>query len=161
MSRSSKLIAVTLVSALTFAIGGCVSSGNPSVHDDVAVSKIKIGETTKDEVRTLLGKPNSTTRSSGSMFVGAGLPVTPNVNYEIWNYTHISVETDAATFIPIVGLFAGGASSRVSSLTVTFDDQGIVRAIRTSDTEGRSGMGAGSSNPKTNNQKTQSALPNP
>jgi hypothetical protein len=28
-------------------------------------------------------------------------------NVESWNYTHIDVDLNAATFIPILGLFAG------------------------------------------------------
>lgn len=133
-------------------LSGCVSSGNPSIRDEAAVEKIKIGVTTKDEVRSLLGKPTTTTRSAGQVPMGAGLPVMSNMNLEIWGYSHISVETNAATFIPIVGLFAGGATSSVSSLTVTFDEQGIVRAIQTSQSEGKSGMGSNSGNRKTDNQ---------
>jgi hypothetical protein len=51
-----------------------------------------------------------------------GLPASPSTVVESWNYTHIDVEVDGATFIPIVGLFAGGATSSLSSFTVVFDD---------------------------------------
>ena len=73
------------------------------------------------------------------------------MNYEIWNYTHINVETNPAAFIPLIGLFFMGTTASVSSLTVTFDDQGIVQSILTSNSESTSGMGAG--NQKTYNPK--------
>lgn len=132
--------------ALVFA--GCISSGNPSIRDEAAIGQIKAGVTTKEDVRKLLGKPNSVGKGSGSFPVGTiptGNPVAPltlNSSYEIWSYSHISVETDAATFIPIVGLFAGGATSSVSSVTIYFDDKGVAQYVQTSESQGRSGMGS-------------------
>ncbi len=130
-------------------LSGCVSSGNPSVRDESATGQIKAGVTTKEDVKKLLGKPNSVGKGSGNLAAATGLPVTPhaplalNSNYEVWSYSHISVETDAATFIPIVGLFAGGATSSVSSLTIYFDDKGVVQFVQSSQSEGRSGIGSG------------------
>jgi len=63
-------------------------------------------------------------------------------NVESWNYTHIDVDVDGATFIPIVGLFAGGATSNINTFTVVFDDKGVVRHITSSQSQSRSGMGA-------------------
>jgi hypothetical protein len=64
-------------------------------------------------------------------------------NVEVWSYSHINVDVDAATFIPIVGLFAGGATSNLNTFTVVFDDQGVVRHISSTQSQGRSGLGAG------------------
>jgi hypothetical protein len=63
-------------------------------------------------------------------------------NVESWNYTHIDVDVNGATFIPIVGLFAGGATSKVNSFTVVFDDKGIVRHTTSSQTQAGSGVNA-------------------
>ena len=133
--------------ALIFA--GCISSGNPSIRDEAAISQIKTGVTTKEDVRKLLGKPNSVGKGSGSFPGGTmptgnpAAPLTLNSSYEVWSYSHISVETDAATFIPIIGLFAGGATSSVSSVTICFDDKGVAQYVQTSESQGRSGMGSG------------------
>ncbi len=126
-------------------LSGCVSGGNPSILDQTAVGQIKEGVTTKDEVMKLLGKPNSVGRGSGT-FPGMvpALPAVP-LKYEVWTYQHVSVETDAATFIPIVGLVAGGATSHVNSLTLYFDENGIVKYIQSHEAESKSGMGSSGS----------------
>ena len=72
-----------------------------------------------------------------------GLPASPGTVVESWNYTHIDVEVNGATFIPIVGLFAGGATSNLSSFTVIFDDKGVVRHISSTQSTGQSGWVAG------------------
>ena len=123
---------------------GCVSSGNPSVVDQDRISQIKIDVSTTEDVRRILGQPNSMSRHSGSYSAVLGLPPTISLaNFETWSYTHVNIDVDAATYIPIVGLFAGGATSTVNTFTVVFDDKGIARYISSTQSQGRSGMGAG------------------
>lgn len=55
----------------------------------------------------------------------------------------MNVDVDPVTFIPIVGLFAGGATSNINTFTVSFDEQGIVRHISSMQSQGRSGVEAG------------------
>lgn len=125
-------------------ISGCVSSGNPSVMDQDRIAQIKIDTSTKEDVKRILGQPNSTSRQSGSYSVIPGLPPSTTLtNVETWSYTHLSVDVDAATFIPIVGLFAGGATSNINTFTVVFNERGIVRHISSTQSQGRSGLGAG------------------
>ena len=137
-----------ILAVVMLLVSGCMSSGNPSVRDEAVTGQIQIGVTTKEEVRKLIGRPNSVSKGSGNLTAASGLPATPYAplalksNYEVWSYTHISIKTNAATFIPIVGLFAGGATSSVSSLTVYFDDKGVVQFVQSRQSEGLSGMGA-------------------
>lgn len=124
-------------------LAGCVSSGNPSVADPTLIDQIKIDLSTKEDVKRILGQPTSMARHSGNYAPIPGLsPQAIITNIEVWSYTHIDVEVNGATFIPIVGSFAGGASSNVNSLTVSFDKNGIVRSVTSSQSQGRSGMGA-------------------
>ncbi len=147
-----------ILTVLILLMSGCVSSGNPSVRDEAVIGQIQIGVTTKEEVRKLLGKPNSVGKGAGSLGAVTGLPATPhpplvlNSNYEVWGYTHISVETNAATFIPVIGLFAGGATSSVSSVTIYFDDKGVVQFVQSRQSEAESGMGSGVQKPTRNPQ---------
>lgn len=137
-------ILVTVWLGLGLLVSGCVSGGNSSVVDQDRVSQIKLNTSAKEDVRRILGKPNSVSRQSGSYSaIPSGPPTTSLTNVEVWSYTHISVDVDAATFIPIVGLFAGGATSNINTFTVVFDEQGIVRHISSTQSEGRSGLGAG------------------
>lgn len=140
-------VGVWIVALMVPLFFGCVSSGNPAATDQVAISQIKIGTTTKEDVRRLLGNPSSIGKGSGNLSVRAPFSSdpratpAPHFNYEVWGYSHISVETDAATFIPIVGLFAGGATSSVTSVTIHFDEKGIVQYVQTTESQGHSGMG--------------------
>ncbi len=133
-------ILVTVWLGLTLFISGCVSSGNPSVMDQARLEKIVLDVSTKDDVKRLLGQPNGRSQQSGSAATVPGYAPVPGLtNSEAWTYSHLSVDVDGATFIPIVGLFAGGATSYLNTFTVVFDQAGIVRHISSSQTEGRSG----------------------
>jgi outer membrane protein assembly factor BamE (lipoprotein component of BamABCDE complex) len=93
-------------------LGGCVDSGNPTVRDPRVISSIQKGYTTKAQLKTMLGEPQKVTTDSNGT--------------EIWRYSYNETEIDGETFIPIYGLFAGGASSNVTDLDVYFDTNGIV-----------------------------------
>ena len=146
LSLVAKLLSALLVASLAVTILGCVSSGNPNVRDETLTSQIQINVSNKEDVRRILGQPDSTSRQSGSLIMIPGLPASPGTVVESWNYTHIDVEVNGATFIPIVGLFAGGATSSVSSFAVIFDDKGVVRHISSTQSTGQSGVGAGKKN---------------
>ena len=137
-------IFVTVWLGLALLVSGCVSGGNPSIVDQDRVSQIKLNTSAKEDVKRILGQPNSISRQSGSYSAFPGLPASTSMtNVEVWSYTHMNVDVDAATFIPIVGLFAGGATSNINTFTVVFDEQGIVRHISSTQSQGRSGLGAG------------------
>lgn len=144
-----KLIGLFMLLAL---LSGCASSGNPTIRDETVTAQIKIGTTTKEEVQKLLGKPTSIGRGSGNLLLSTGLPVAPQMNYEIWNYTHINVETSPAAFIPIIGLFFMGATASSASVTIHFDENGIVKYLSTAETQSTSGVGSGNQRP-TGSQK--------
>jgi len=140
-----------LVLGIPFLLAGCVSSGNPSVIDQDRIGQIKVDISTKEDVKRILGQPTTMSRQFGNYSALYGLPATTTLTtIEAWSYTHINVDVDAATFIPIVGLFAGGATSNVNTFTVVFDDKGIVRQISSTQAQGRSGMGAGGQSPPDN-----------
>ncbi|HJT20005.1 MAG TPA: hypothetical protein VJ746_06020 [Nitrospira sp.] len=145
-----QLLAGILLAFYSMNLSACASSGNPAVADPARVSQIQLNVSTKEDVQRLLGQPNSMSKHSGGYYAIPGLKTSAALTpIETWNYTHLNVQVDPATFIPVVGLFAGGANSNLNSLTVVFDEQGIVRHISSTQTQGRSGMGAGSSNPTT------------
>lgn len=129
---------------LAWLVAGCVSSGNPSTVDESRTSQVILNTSTKADVKRILGQPNGVTRHSGTYSPVPGVvPAQPLTNVEIWKYTHIKMDVDGATFIPIVGLFVGGATSNLNTFTLVFDEQGIVRHISSTQTQSRSGQGAG------------------
>jgi hypothetical protein len=132
-----------LLSLFLFTLMGCVSGGNALVLDQTRLSQIIIDVSTKNDVKRLLGQPNSVSQQSGSPATVHGSTPLPGLTYpESWSYHHISVDVDGATFIPIVGLFAGGSTSHINTFTVSFDEAGIVRYLSSTQSEARSGMGS-------------------
>ena len=79
-------------------------AGQPITADDLA--QFKVGVATPDDVIHKFGKPLSVMKTSdGSETLIYG-----------WTNTHAK----AATFVPIVGMFAGGATGQTSSTTFVF-----------------------------------------
>lgn len=105
---------------------GCASYG--SKIDENVISKIEKGVTTEAQVYSMLGNPMSMGLSSdGKKFL-------------MYMFTESQVK--AATLIPVVGLFAGGADARSQMLQIWLDDNGVVTnfAYNTSNTELNTGL---------------------
>lgn len=115
MHRTSLLLIVVLTA-------GCATSGNPAVLDQTIVSQIKIGQSTKEDVRRLFGNP---TTISNTQF--------NNFQSEVWAYGYAKHETNPLIYVPIIGLFAiatGGYGEMESgSVAVGFDKNGIVQSV--------------------------------
>ena len=136
------ILVVPLMLHLSLLVG-CASSGNPSVMDRARLDQIVSDVSTKADVKRVLGQPNSQSQQSGSAATVPGYAPGPGLpNSETWTYSHLSMDVDGATFIPIVGLFAGGATSHINTFAVVFDQAGIVRYISSTQSQGRSGPGA-------------------
>jgi hypothetical protein len=101
----------TLAFLLTFIIVGCSSYG--SKIDRNYATSIKKGVTTETQVVRQIGSPTSIGLSANGQ--------------KTLTYMHVASQVKASTFIPIVGLFAGGADTQTTMLIITIDqDTGIV-----------------------------------
>jgi len=96
-------LAVLAIAAMIFV--GCASSG-VKVTEDQTSSFVK-GQTTRAQVIQALGNPTSQTKMSDGT--------------RIISYSYARARTRPTTFIPIVGLFAGGTDTHGSSVTLSFD----------------------------------------
>ena len=89
-------------------LAGCATTGTRV--DDAAVDKFTPGVTTEADVTKALGAPQYRSRNSdGTTMV-------------MYNYAHTQVK--GATFIPVVGLFAGGVKADMTNARFTFDANG-------------------------------------
>ena len=88
------------------------AAGKPVTADDAA--QFKVGVATETDVEARLGKPMVSTKSSDGTAV--------LVYYA--GKTHVK----AATFIPVVGLFAGGVQSNTAALTFVLDANGVLKS---------------------------------
>ncbi|EMJ4818886.1 hypothetical protein ACV8SR_20770 [Citrobacter freundii] len=95
-------------------ISGCSTSGNQHLKNETSQSlqsKIIKNKTTKSEIITALGEPETkTTLDSGN---------------EEWTYSMDNNQFDATTFIPVVGLLTGGSRTQAKTLEIEFKGETV------------------------------------
>ncbi len=110
---------------LTALLSGCASVGNN--FDSSKVTTIKKGETTEPDLVKMFGSPNQRGINSDGLVTMT------------WIYSEATAK--GATFIPIVGAFAGGADVKTKSLLVYLDTDGKVASYSYSGGTTQSGTG--------------------
>ncbi|AYA63861.1 hypothetical protein [Alteromonas sp. RKMC-009] len=104
-----KSVCIIFLSLVIFA---CASSGTKV--DQNYVSQIEKGVTTEADVVARLGQPMGVALSSNGE--------------KILTYMHVSSHATPESFIPIAGIFIGGAKSEATIFTVTINKEtGIVK----------------------------------
>ncbi|MBF8103877.1 hypothetical protein I1A46_01895 [Serratia liquefaciens] len=101
---------IVVAAMVAFLLAGCASSGNKNLQKETEVSmqsKIKEGVTTKAQLKTMLGSPDSVSFTDGGK--------------EIWKYVHAKVKVSGKTFIPFYGLFHNGTNGTKKELTILFN----------------------------------------
>jgi outer membrane protein assembly factor BamE (lipoprotein component of BamABCDE complex) len=106
-------------------LSACMSAGTKV--DQESLAKFEIGKTTYAQVVQQLGKPTHATMSSDGTRTAM--------------YTYTQSQANAASFIPFVGLFARGAQTENTSVTLMFDTRSIL--TRYSASEGGMNVGTG------------------
>ena len=107
-------------------VSGCGTSSGTKI-DEAQISQFKTGVTTRDQVIQALGPAASTVQKSD----GTSALV----------YSHMDATVRGATFIPIVGMFAGGADVKSQGVIFTFNSDGTLIEYATTDTQACSGNG--------------------
>ncbi len=98
---------VTMI-LVALSLAGCVSSGTKVTNEQAQA--FKKGETTKEDVIKALGEPNTVTNAADGTVTLA--------------YVHMSAAATPATYIPYVGLLAGGATGSTNTVALVFDKNG-------------------------------------
>lgn len=114
---------------LTGLLCACVSSGHKI--DQAKADRIEKGITTRDGVRKLIGSPDSIVKDSDGM--------------EIWTYMHFSASSKPESFIPIIGMFAGGVNTTSHTVMIQFGPDGTVSKTTSTMSGGDISNGFGSS----------------
>lgn len=106
---------------IVFLLSGCSTSGNQNLKNETPQSlqsKIIKNKTTKTELLTKLGEPDTrTTLDDGN---------------EQWKY-FMSNQFNATTFIPVVGLFTGGSQTQSKTLEIDFKGETVSKWTFSSD----------------------------
>ncbi|HHT8269942.1 TPA: hypothetical protein ACT2TV_003187 [Enterobacter ludwigii] len=107
---------------IAFLLSGCSTSGNQSLKNETPQSlqsKIIKNKTTKTELLTKLGEPDTrTTLDDGN---------------EQWKYFMSNNQFNATTFIPVVGLFTGGSQTQSKTLEIDFKGEIVSKWTFSSD----------------------------
>jgi len=105
--------------AILFIISSCATNfGSSQTQDFGRYLSVKEGESSKVDIFDTFGQPG-------------------DVNYfenseSVWVYYAVSMTTSGATYIPVVGLFAGGSNSNTQISKFFFDPNGILLKVETS-----------------------------
>ncbi|MED8691591.1 hypothetical protein RCN26_00815 [Escherichia marmotae] len=95
-------------------ISGYSTSGNQHLKNETSQSlqsKIIKNKTTKSEIITALGEPETkTTLDSGN---------------DEWTYSMDNNQFDATTFIPVIGLLTGGSQTQAKTLEIEFKGETV------------------------------------
>jgi outer membrane protein assembly factor BamE (lipoprotein component of BamABCDE complex) len=98
---------------IVFLLSGCSTSGNQNLKNETPQSlqsKIIKNKTTKTELLTNLGEPDTrTTLDDGN---------------EQWRYFMYNNQFNASTFIPVVGL-TGGSQTQSKTLEIDFNGETV------------------------------------
>jgi hypothetical protein len=104
---------------LGLGVGGCAAPRPYNPITTQIVAGFQKGVTTEAEVVAALGKPISATSSMDGRII---------------SYASINTSIRGATFVPVVGLFAGGSDMKINSATFSFDASGRLTNYHLSDT---------------------------
>ncbi|EJC6443187.1 hypothetical protein MZU89_004599 [Escherichia coli] len=107
---------------IVFLLSGCSTSGNQNLKNETPQSlqsKIIKNKTTKTELLTKLGEPDTrTTLDDGN---------------EQWRYFMYNNQSNATTFIPVVGLFTGCSQTQSKTLEIEFNGEKVSKWAFSSD----------------------------
>ena len=91
-----------------------------------AMAEFEVGKATASDVIKKLGNPNSTEMNSdGTVTI---------------RYMSVHTSVKGASFIPIVGLFAGGAKGKTSTKSFTVGSDGLLKNYASGNTQVECGM---------------------
>ncbi len=108
-----------MIAALACTAVGCVSSGTKVTQSEL--SDFHVGTTTEAQIVGELGQPNAvSTLADGT---------------KTDTYVHTAAHPTAVSFIPVVGLLAGGAKGTSQSETFNFDAHGILKSMSSSSSQ--------------------------
>jgi len=110
---------VAALLALTVFSSACATNyGARQIQDFGKYSELEKGATTKQGVYELFGQPHDVTYLESAD--------------SVWTYYSVTMTNNALTYIPFVGLLAGGSDTNASIASFFFDPLQIFQKVQTS-----------------------------
>ncbi len=110
-----KMKIISLILFCLVIVSACASTGNKQITEVGTIAKIEEGKSTKADVKSLVGEPTKVNFRDD--------------NTEVWEYVYQRGQVRPATFIPVVGWFAGGVDQTGSTLTILFNKDNVVQKV--------------------------------
>ena len=118
--KPSILLTAVCLAALTLV--GCASKGNESLRKETELTigtKLTEGQTTKADVRKMLGSPLKTSFTDGGL--------------EISTYEFDNVTSDVINYVPVLNWLGSSASGTKKELVILFDRANVVQRFSMSE----------------------------
>ncbi len=118
--KPSILLTGICLAALTLV--GCASKGNESLRKETELTigtKLTEGQTTKADVRKMLGSPLKTSFTDGGL--------------EISTYEFDNVTSDVINYVPVLNWLGSSASGTKKELVILFDRANVVQRFSMSE----------------------------
>jgi hypothetical protein len=107
-------ILIFILSAISFS--SCATNvGNPNVNDFGKLLEMEKSVSTKSDVYDSFGQPHDVDYIAN--------------NESMWTYFHSKMTMSGATFVPFIGLVAGGSNADTSIMDFYFDNSGVYQKI--------------------------------
>lgn len=119
--------AAAILFVVALLLAGCGNGEYGHTIDQSQVQQFKDGVSTYDQVVGAMGPPAAVNQ----MADGSKIVV----------YSHTKMSVRGATYIPVVGIFAGGTDTSQQSVAFTFDQSGILKNYQTMSSVACSGTG--------------------
>jgi hypothetical protein len=113
----TNLVILSIISLLT--LSSCsVNQGNNAIKDFGRYSSLQKGSSVKKEIYNTFGQPHDVNYVSSS---------------SRWTYYNLQSTMSGATFIPFIGLIAGGTNDQITTAEFFFTSQGKLQNYSTSE----------------------------
>jgi hypothetical protein len=96
------------------ALGGCATVGNRQLDDVGNYLSLHEQQSTKDDVFGTFGQPHDVRAADGSV---------------VWVYYKLHTRPSAWTYVPFVGMAAGGSAREMTCAYFAFDAAGVLQKI--------------------------------
>jgi len=107
-------------------LSACASTGHLDLASDETIAQIHVGETTKQEIMTLLGQPDSQLTTEMAGFTS-----------EWWSYSYASAVINPLDYIFLYGFWFNGIGMYDTryDVAVVFDRRGVVSSLSRTKTD--------------------------
>jgi hypothetical protein len=114
-----KIITCLFITALSMLLTDCAANiGNTQISDVGRFMSLQKGKSDKREVYGLFSQPHE-------------VAYVPSASGSYWEYYNTQMTISGATFVPFIGLIAGGYNADTTIATFYFDSQDLFQKIET------------------------------